>query len=284
MIDYHVHSDYSQDAESSVADYCRQALAIGLTEICFTPHFEIDPVRKALDDRVRLDGKFVPMFSNWVDRCIADVEQARADFAPLKVRLGVEVGYDPSIEKELADWLRRYPFDYVLGSIHCIDHVAITAHDENDFYYARANAQEATEGYFDLLNRTIESGLFDVIGHIDVFKKYSLDKFGNELVERAKPRWPGVFERILRRPPLTIEINTSGLRHAPAEAYPSESVLRIARDAGLEHVTIGSDGHRLKHLGFGLETGYALADRLGFRITGWDRRAPTAQATTDEHR
>jgi histidinol-phosphatase (PHP family) len=274
MIDYHVHSDYSQDAEGSVSDYCRQAVTIGLTEICFTPHFEIDPKRKALDDRVRLDGKFVPMLSNWIDAYIRDVEQARADFAPLKVRLGVEVGYDPTIEREIADWLKRYPFDYVLGSIHCIDHIAITAHDENDFYYANASAQEATEGYFDLLNRAIDSGLFDAIGHIDVFKKYSLDKFGPELMERAQPYWPGVFERILRYPGLTIEINTSGLRHAPAETYPSESVLTIARDAGLRHVAIGSDGHRLKHLGFGLEKGHELADQLGFKIVGWNGRTP----------
>jgi histidinol-phosphatase (PHP family) len=274
MIDYHVHSDFSQDAEGSVADYCRQARAIDLSEVCFTPHFEIDPVRKTLDDRVRLNDRWVPMLSDWTDAYIHDVEEARREFAPLKVKLGVEVGYDPSIEKELADWLRRYPFDYVLGSIHCIDHIAITAHDENDFYYAKADAQGATEGYFDLLNRAIESGLFDAIGHIDVFKKYSLEKFGNELVERAKPYWPGVFKRILRHPPLTIEINTSGLRQAPQETYPSEAILRIARNAGLARVTIGSDGHRLKHLGFGLETGYAIAQGLGLRIARFERRRP----------
>lgn len=272
MIDYHVHSDFSQDAEGSVADYCRQARTIGLTEICFTPHFEIDPVRKALDDRVRLNDKWVPMLSDWIDHYVADVEQARQEFAPLKVKLGVEVGYDSGIEQELADWLGRYPFDYVLGSIHCIDHIAITAHDENDFYYAKANAQEATEGYFDLLNRAVGSSLFDAIGHIDVFKKYGLEKFGSELVERAKPYWPRVFERILRRPPLTIEINTSGLRQAPQETYPSEAILRIARDAGLKQVAIGSDGHRLKHLGYGLETGYALAQGLGLRIARFERR------------
>ena len=45
MTDYHVHSDYSQDAEGSIFDYCRRARELGLEEICLTPHFEIDPVR-----------------------------------------------------------------------------------------------------------------------------------------------------------------------------------------------------------------------------------------------
>ena len=78
------------------------------------------------------------MISGWIDCYVADVERARLEFTrPLKVRLGLEVGYDPSIESGIAEFLGRHPFDYVLGSIHCIEHTAITAHDPDDFYYAR---------------------------------------------------------------------------------------------------------------------------------------------------
>jgi histidinol-phosphatase (PHP family) len=271
MVDYHVHSDYSQDAEGSVFDFCRKARELGLEEICFTPHFEIDPKRAELDDKVHLHGQFVAMRSNWIDEFMADVAKANQDFAPLKVRPGVEVGYDPTIEDEIADWLKRYRFDYVLGSVHCIDHITITAHDENDFYYAHATAQGATDGYFDLLNRAIESRLFDAIGHVDVFKKYGAAVFGNELVRLAGPYWADVFRRIVAHAPLTIEVNTSGLRQAPAEIYPAEQILKTAWEAGLRRVTIGSDAHRPKHLGFGLEQGYELASRLGFKIARSDQ-------------
>jgi histidinol-phosphatase (PHP family) len=272
MIDYHVHSDYSQDAEGSVFDYCRRAQELGLEEICFTPHFEIDPARRELDDRVRLNGQWAPMMSDWIDHYVADIVQARREYAPMKVRLGLEAGYDPSIEAELADFLGRHPFDYVLGSIHCIDHVAITAQDPNDFYYSQATAQQATAGYFDLLRRAIDSELFDAIGHIDVFKRYSAPIFGNQLVEMAEPLWPEIFKRIVAHPPLTIEINTSGLLHACLEPYPSERVLRVARDAGLKHVTLGADAHRLKHLGYGLVEGERLAQQVGMRIARYERR------------
>ena len=272
MIDYHVHSDYSQDAEGSVFDYCRRAQEFGLEEICFTPHFEIDPARKESDDKVRLNGQWVSMISPWIDHYEADVERARRAYAPMKVRLGLEVGYDPSIEDEIADFFELHPFDYVLGSIHCIDHVAITAQDPNDFYYSQATAQQATAGYFDLLRRAIDSELFDAIGHIDVFKRYSAPIFGNQLIEMAEPLWPEILKRIVAHPPLTIEINTSGLRHACLEPYPSEKILRVARDAGLKYVTLGADAHRLKHLGYGLPEGERLARHLGFRIARYESR------------
>ena len=279
MVDYHVHSDFSQDAEGSVFEYCRAAKAMGLEEICFTQHLEIDPVRQQLDDRVRLNGRWVGMRSNWIDAYVAEKERANQEFAPLKIRLGLEVGYDPSLEPEIAEFLKGHPFDYVLGSIHCIDHVAITAHDPEDFYYARATAEQATAGYFDLLDKAIRCRLFDAIGHIDVFKKYGASVYGARLVELAEPLWPGVFRTIVEHAPLTIEVNTSGLRQAPAETYPSEEILRKARAAGLEFVTTGSDGHQLKHLGHGLAQGTELAQRLGFRIARFHRRREMGDAT-----
>jgi histidinol-phosphatase (PHP family) len=274
MIDYHVHSDYSQDAEGSVAEYCRKAGELGLTEICFTPHFEIDPVRVELDDKVRVKGEFVTMRSNWMGALIADIEQARREYSALKVRLGLEVGYDPTIEGEIADFLARYPFDYVIGSVHCIEHHEISSNKNMDFYYLSATLSQVVAGYFELLHRTIESGLFDAIGHLDVYKKYGLERYGTELQERAKPFWPGILRRIASRPPLTIEINTSGLRQGPAEPYPSEEILRSAYQTGLRCVTLGSDAHRLIHLGFGLEHGAGLATQIGFRIIGFERRRP----------
>jgi histidinol-phosphatase (PHP family) len=272
MVDFHVHSDYSQDAEGTVFDYCREAAARGLEEICFTPHLEIDPRRTALDDRVRLQGRWVGMRSDWIDAYAAEVRQANAEFAPLKVRLGIEVGYDPTLEDELAGILKRHRFDYVLGSIHCIDHVAITAHDPEDFYYARVAPEQATAGYFGLLDRAVRSRLFDAIGHIDVFKKYGAQVHGSRLVELAEPYWPGVFQTIVEHSPLTIEVNTSGLRQGPAETYPAEAVLATAVRSGLKYVTIGSDAHRLPHLGFGLEPGIALVERLGLRIAAFEQR------------
>lgn len=277
MVDYHIHSDYSQDAEGSIIDYCRQAQLLGLTEICFTQHFEIDPMRRAKDDKVRLAGKWVGMMSDWIEHYRATVERARKEFAPMKIGFGLEVGYDPGIELEIEQFLKRYPFDFVLGSIHCIDHIAITAHDPDDFYYSQTTPEQATERYFYLLHRLIASGLFDAIGHIDVFKRYSLSVFGTRLSELAEPLWHEVFRQIVQHPPLTIEINTAGLRHDCRETYPSENILKMAQAAGLEYVTLGSDAHRLQHLGCGLEEGTRLVRRFGLRVARYERRQPCGE-------
>jgi histidinol-phosphatase (PHP family) len=62
-----------------------------------------------------------------------------------------------------------------------------------------------------------------------------------------------------------LEINTSGLRQAPHETYPSAAVVARYRELGGRHVTTGSDAHRADCFAFALEEGYQTAARAGFR-------------------
>ena len=43
----------------------------------------------------------------------------------LPVKLGLEVDYFPGIERELAELLEPYPWDYLLGSVHFVDGFAV---------------------------------------------------------------------------------------------------------------------------------------------------------------
>jgi len=131
MIDYHVHPDFSRDAEGSIEELCARAVEIGLDEICFTTHYEPDPVRGEIE-RVCVGGRAQAVGSDWPDAYFAAIGAARAKFPGVTVLVGVEVGYEPGLEGIISDFLRRYPFDFVLGAIHCLDHVSITAGDELD--------------------------------------------------------------------------------------------------------------------------------------------------------
>jgi len=62
--DYHVHPDYSIDASPvKIREYCQKALELGLAEICFTTHIELDPVRREKDNFVNLNGEKVPVLN-----------------------------------------------------------------------------------------------------------------------------------------------------------------------------------------------------------------------------
>ena len=62
-----------------------------------------------------------------------------------------------------------------------------------------------------------------------------------------------------------LEINTSGLRQAPGEAYPGVAILRWYRELGGELLSIGSDAHHVEHLAAGIPAALDLARVAGFR-------------------
>jgi histidinol-phosphatase (PHP family) len=72
-----------------------------------------------------------------------------------------------------------------------------------------------------------------------------------------------------------LEINTSGLRQAPGEPYPAQTVLSWYRALGGEILTLGSDAHHSDDLGAGVTEALDLARELGFRaIATFEARQP----------
>jgi histidinol-phosphatase (PHP family) len=276
IVDYHIHPGYSIDAEGTIEEYCVQAIKLGINEICLTPHFEIDPVRREKDDRVKFNGKIVPMRSEWIDYFFKEIEEARKKFSNLSVRAGFEVGYDPAIESALKAFIKKFPFDFILGAIHCIKHVAITNHKELDEFkakYLEKYPKRITKEYFETLDLAVKSGLFHSIAHFDVYKKYVLAIIGKELLPASEPFLQSTL-KLMAKHRVGLEINTSGLRQNPKEIYPSANILLKAKEAGVKIFTIGSDAHRITHLGFGLQEGFALAKRLGLNICRFIRGEP----------
>ena len=46
-----------------IRQYCRRALELGIVEICFTTHVELDPVRKEKDNFALLNGERIPVLN-----------------------------------------------------------------------------------------------------------------------------------------------------------------------------------------------------------------------------
>ena len=125
---------------------------------------------------------------------------------------------------------------------------------------------------FDEVEAAARSGLFDTIGHIDVVKRYL---HPHVLPERFAEQ-PELYEPILRallESGTALEVNTSGLRHGPAETYPSPAIVARFRELGGERLTIGSDAHRAKHFAWALGDGYDVARSAGLRAPRRPRRA-----------
>ncbi|MCL5779826.1 MAG: histidinol-phosphatase [Firmicutes bacterium] len=278
LADYHVHPGYSMDAEPwSIHHYCQRAVELGLQEICFTTHFECDPLRKHIDWLVRLNGRLLPMDQwSWVDHYLSEIEKAKGVFKPagLTVRAGVEVGYGLGLEPVIEKLVTDYPWDYVLGSVHCLDHIAISSRKESPTYFQGRTAKQVCQDYYKIMAEAVGTGFFDCVGHLDIYKRYGLDYLGEEINEVELEHG----ERILRqmaRQGMGLEINTSRKRKGQ-DFFPSVRLLKLARECGVKIFTVGSDAHSVSELGQGLLQAVELLYEHGLSLHGFHQRVPKA--------
>jgi histidinol-phosphatase (PHP family) len=254
FFDCHVHPDYSLDASGSIEEYCQKALQIGLKGICFTTHYDIDPKRRDIDAFMRVKGKVTPLSEKIVKIYLDDIERAKRKYEPLglKVKTGLEIDYAPEIEDNLGENLSRFKLDYILGAVHCLEHIAITSSEEAYQYFEKRSAGKLCEDYYTTLISGIKSGLFHCIAHLDGFKKYALDYYAEELLKEEK-KWIDPLLQEIKDNNVGIELNTGWFKKGKREFFPDEEILKRAKELRVKIVALGSDAHRVEELGLGLK-------------------------------
>jgi histidinol-phosphatase (PHP family) len=261
--DCHVHPDYSLDATGAIDEYCQKALELGIKEICFTTHYDSDPFRKDEDPFMRIEGKIVPLSEDSVERYIEDVRRAGERYSPegLSVKAGLEVDYSPHIEEKLRKDLTCFDLDYRLGAVHCLDHIAITASKEAERYFKKRCAEEMVTAYYEALKQAVESGLFDAMAHLDIYKKYGMGFYGERILTAHRGLVEPVLELMVKNN-VGMEINTGLLRKGHKEFSPGLEILNLALQMGVKIAAFGSDAHKVEHLGKGINEAYLWVEKL----------------------
>ncbi|MCX7995106.1 MAG: histidinol-phosphatase [candidate division WOR-3 bacterium] len=262
MIDYHIHTHHSIDAEGSPDEYCKQALKLGLKEICFTNHCELDPLRD--DNLIRINGEIKPLSQSLLFQLQNEVFKLKEQYAKkgLNIKFGLEVGFFSGIEKRLKEIADGLEIDYLLAGIHCLEHICIDSSKECNRYFQNHTAEKLLEDYFNNIQLLIRSGLFDAVAHFDVYKKYGLNFYG-EKVRLFNQEWVYQIFKLMIQNEVGLEINTAGLRRHN-EFHPSAEFMKLAKDAGIKIITIGSDAHRIEDLGKGVKEAIEYARSYGF--------------------
>ena len=255
LVDLHVHSVCSADGASSIADYARQAAVLGLEEVGFCEHVDLDPRDQ--------DYGYLDILS--YDQQIA---RARRTSPQVALHQGVEVSYQSRREDEIRTWLSTCTWDFVVTSVHLVDYddgwAIVSEPNTAGTYFATHGQCQAYAPYFEELCRAAHSGLGDVLGHLDLIKRFGVAHYG--------PFEPVAFEEEIRAVlqaaidgGVGLEVNTSGLRQSPGAHYPTLAVLRWYRELGGEVLTVGSDAHHVDDLGAGIAEALVMAQEAGFR-------------------
>ncbi|AOT71679.1 histidinol-phosphatase HisJ family protein [Geosporobacter ferrireducens] len=265
MYDYHVHTSFSKDATMELEEAVQRAIEIGLKEIVFTDHAELNvwnPNDLIIDD----------IFDE--EAYIAALQVAREKYRDkLRIKIGVEMGLQVEEKERIHQLIQSHPFDFVIGSSHTIDRV--------DLYYRKffehRTKEEAYARYFSEILRIVkEVDDFDVYGHLDLVRRYALDEY--EEIQLIKADYEVIEEilKVLIEKGKGIEVNTSGYRYGLNMVNPSPEVLKMYHRLGGEVITVGSDAHKKQHLGCRITETYELLKAIGFKyITTFNQRKPS---------
>jgi histidinol-phosphatase (PHP family) len=245
--DYHMHTPLCRHAKGEPSEYAARAIQLGFTEIGFSDHSPM-----ARDD-----------FDNWrmrfdqLDEYVEKVRQAQKDFPALTIRLALEVDYLPGHEEWIRSLAARHSWDYFIGSVHYVSDSWAVDNPEDIRKWKERDPFEVWSIYFDRLGQAAESGLFEIIGHADLPKKFN--------IYPQKDCAP-LYERFLERAAsagVAIELNTAGLRKDCKEIYPSRKLLEIAAQKKVP-ITFGSDAHAPSEVGADFAAALQLAKSVGY--------------------
>jgi histidinol-phosphatase (PHP family) len=139
--------------------------------------------------------------------------------------------------------LDRYPFDYLIGSVHEVDDVSIDGSPAMWQSLAQEEGNEIHRRYWQIMRTLGESAMFDIVAHIDLPKK-----FGFRATCDLSREIGEALDAIAAAPTKpVVELNTAGWSKPCACGYPAPEILRECRKRDLA-VTISADAHQTDHL------------------------------------
>ncbi|MGD8632212.1 MAG: histidinol-phosphatase HisJ family protein [Anaerolineales bacterium] len=256
-MDYHIHSEHSCDCEESMEVMARASVAQGVRRMGFSDHFDRNPLDHGFD--------YLQPEAWW--ESFRSCQLLFTD--TLSIQAGVEIGEPHRYPEDTRALLERYPWDFVLGSLHWVDGQVVFGSE-----YFERSPDEAYTKYFQEMQRMVSEGEFDILAHMDVVKRYGYENYGSFDPQRYEKDIRAVLKTLSERG-MAMEVNTSTLRRPVGETSPGITILRWFYEEGGKHVTMGSDAHHTEHVGYGLQRSMSNLQQAGFtRLTAYKRRSP----------
>lgn len=242
MLDYHIHSRNSFDANFSVEEMARAALNAGITQMCITDHVDFDDMDSTpcnmIAQRREID-------SVYIDKIV--------------IRRGAEVGMKDDLTAKAA-WqhIMNCDLDFIIGSVHMVD--------AENVYYPEYHKTRSREAAYRAYLQTIAKGIrtcryFSVLGHYDFVCKYApYEKRGMGYSDFAD-EFDDIFTFLIQNGK-GMEINTAAWHDDPSWGL---DVLTRYRVLGGEFVTLGSDAHKPDRVGKRLYEAARMAKEAGIK-------------------
>lgn len=258
--DMHMHTWFSTDSEACPRDMADEAVRKGLKSICFTDHFDKDDLEWGEEGIFDVDAYFVEM------------QKLQEEYAgKLNIRIGIELGLRTYLKDYYEELTKKYPFDFVIGSVH---NVPYKKDAEGNILYTDPAAEKLftdrtdKEAYRLMMETTLEnvrtSDCFQTLGHLDYVVRYGKSREK----EYSYTDYADIIDEILKlliEKEKGLEVNSAGLKYGLPFAHPHPDVLKRYRELGGEIITIGADAHKPEHIAYDFAKAEEILKSCGFK-------------------
>lgn len=249
--DCHMHTDFSGDSKTSMEEMVKKGIQMGLTVMCFTEHLDLE-----MPEETTLD--FVPDLDAYWESYQRIERQYRGEITLL---FGIELGLAPHLAEKYERIIKKYPFDFVIGSTHLVG-----GRDPYEgLCFQEKEEEELYRQYFRETAENLETfPQADACGHADYIVRYGPEKSKNYSYEKYREELNKVL-RVLVEKQIALEINTAGYKYGLGEPNPAVSVIKRYKEMGGEMVTLGSDAHEPCYLAYDFWRAQEILKECGFR-------------------
>lgn len=258
--DYHVHTEFSDDSVYPMEDVIRDAVGMGMDEICFTDHVDYG-IKPDWDSGTEIryrDGN--PVANVDYPKYMEKIRRMQKQYeGKINIRTGLEFGIQMHTIPRFEALSARYPMDFIILSIHQVDDRELWT---QDFQRGRTQREYNERYYEEMLSLVKNYKNYCVLGHMDLIRRY--DEAGIYAFEKVRSLIEDIL-KIVIADGRGIEINTSTHRYGLKDTMPSEEILSLYRSLGGEIITIGSDSHKPEHLGAYIRETKELLKQKGFK-------------------
>ncbi|PPQ48556.1 histidinol-phosphatase [Paenibacillus peoriae] len=255
-IDYHTHHARCGHAIGSLEEYVQQGIRLGLDQLGLSDHMPLLHVKPA--DYYPEMAMPMEELPRYVEECLELKERFKGQ---IDIRVGLEGDYIEGWEREIEDIITAYPWDYVIGSVHFLGEWDVTDFRQVHHWEGK-NVLEVYRTYYDAVSKAAATGLYDIMGHLDVIKRFGYHPKPEEMEELRELERSALSA--VARSGRVMELNASGLSKPCAEMFPSRRMLEEAFSLGIP-LTVGSDAHDPAKLSEHLEKARSLLYEVGYR-------------------
>lgn len=272
--DYHIHTYYSDDSTYPMEQVVKDAISKGITDLCFTDHVDYgikeDADKLTPEQRQELKVKIqkpnVPQYNVDYPAYVAEYQDLKEKYADkINLKLGMEFGLQIHTIPQYQKLFNSYPFDFIIMSCHQVENKEFWT---QEFQQGRSQDEYNQRYYDEILEQVKNYHDYSVLGHLDLIARY--DKAGIYPFAKIQDKIAEIL-KIVIADGKGIELNTSSVRYkihnaqGEQELTPSREILALYKELGGRIITVGSDSHKLEHLGAYIAEQSQELLKLGFK-------------------